>query len=425
MELLQNHKYKFYELTISYLHEVKTQMESVIELCREGEISVHDVERLISGEFLAAHNILYDLTEKPIEGICRSMSDLAIQQEEINENNIITEAVFDYIAFLEKTEKEELPEILKGDGYQQKRKAKMKTQSNMEHENKESQIMGDQDRKELQKQLNEFINGADTDQEFNNRMNELENMYTPKKEILQKSKKTFYGVLDAFIQGTLTKEKALLLLQSKHQQLSEEIKDMAVKGSFIEIDYEDGKGYMPEEFMKIVDEVNYYYNITKNNIGGNTDLKLENFSSPAVKRVVESVSASFDKYFGITEKKENQPEQETQPIEKTPSISSQNAVSLPLNTVLEKLADQDKPNLRRWRGGKYKCTNLREFINRYADIARENPSKALILDYLIKDKEEPIEEPFRETSIVSTLNLYGISPERKKAKGRQRKGTHK
>ena len=306
MELLQNHKYKFYELTISYLHEVKTQMESVIELCREGEISVRDVERLISGEFLAAHNILYDLTEKPIEGICRSMSDLAIQQEEINENKKMTGAVFDYIAFLEKTEKEELSEILKCDGYQQKRKAKMKTQSNMEHENKESQ-----------------------------------------------------------------------------------------------------------------------YNITKNNIGGNTDLKLENFSSPAVKRVVESVSASFDKYFGITEKKENQPEQETQPIEKTPSISSQNAVSLPLNTVLEKLADQDKPNLRRWRGGKYKCTNLREFINRYADIARENPSKALILDYLIKDKEEPIEEPFRETSIVSTLNLYGISPERKKAKGRQRKGTHK
>jgi hypothetical protein len=103
--------------------------------------------------------------------------------------------------------------------------------------------MEDQNREKLQKQLQEFFNGADTGQEFNKRMNELENMYTPKREILQESKKKFYGVLDAYIQGTLAKEKALLLLQSKRQQLSEKIKDMAVKGCFIEIDYEDGKGY--------------------------------------------------------------------------------------------------------------------------------------------------------------------------------------
>ena len=179
--------------------------------------------------------------------------------------------------------------------------------------------MEDQAREELQKQVQEFFNGADTDQEFNKRMNEFENMFTLKREILQKSKKKFCGILDAYIQGTLTKEKALLLLQSKHQQLGEEIKNMAVEGCFVEIDYKDGKGYMPEEFMKIVDEVNYYYNITKDNIGNVDIKKLGSFSSPAVKRVVESVGASFDKYFGTAEKKESQPEQETQPIEKKPS----------------------------------------------------------------------------------------------------------
>ena len=346
MELLQNHKYEFYELTISYLHEVKTQMESVIELCREGEISVHDVERIISGEFLAAHGVLYDLDQKPTESICHSMKDLAIQQEEISENKKMTDTVFDYIAFLEKMREKELPGILKTDDYQQKRKAKMKTQSNIEHEDKESQkqetttlpqnselpvaepdtainlpLMGGPDRDELQKQfqeqINELFKDVTNDDEFEKKMDQLEDMYTPKRKILQKSKKKFYGVLDAYIQGTLTKEKALLLLQSKHQQLNEEIKDMAVKGSFIDIDYEDGKGCMPEEFMKIASEVNYYYDITKNNIG-NADIKLENFSSPAVKRVVESVSASFDKFFEIAEKKESQPELETQPLEKTP-----------------------------------------------------------------------------------------------------------
>jgi hypothetical protein len=89
------------------------------------------------------------------------------------------------------------------------------------------------------------------------------NIYTPKREILKKSKKKFYSVLDAYIQGTLTKEKALLLLQSKYQQLKEEISDMALNGNFIEIDYRDGLGYMPEGFMRIADEVNYCYSITK------------------------------------------------------------------------------------------------------------------------------------------------------------------
>jgi hypothetical protein len=283
---------------------------------------------------------------------------------------------------------------------------------------------GEELQKQIQEQLNEFFKDVTNDNEFEKKMDDLENMYTPKREILQKSKKKFFGVLDAYIQGTLTKEKALLLLQSKRQQLKEEIIDMSVKGCFIEIDYEDGKGYMPEEFMKIVEEANYYYNITKDNIG-NADIKeLESFSSPAVKRVVKSVGATFDKYFGTAEKKESQPEQETTTSSQnseTPVAEPDTAINLPLNDVLEKLAVQDNKLLRRWIGGKYKCSNLREFIDRYADTTGENPTKYLILDYLVKETGEP----FSETGIVSTLSCYGVAPERKKAKGRQRKGTHR
>jgi hypothetical protein len=187
---------------------------------------------------------------------------------------------------------------------------------------------GEELQKQLQEQLNEFFKDVANDDEFEKKMNEFEDMHTPKREILQKSKKKYSGVLDAYIQGALTKEKALLLLQSKHQQLGEKIKDMATEGCFIEIDYEDGKGCIPEEFMKITNEVNYYYNITKDNIENAGTKKLESFSSPAVKRVVESVGATFDKLYGTTEKKESQPEKETQTTEKTPSARDEKILEI-------------------------------------------------------------------------------------------------
>jgi hypothetical protein len=134
-------------------------------------------------------------------------------------------------------------------------------------------------------------------------------------------------------------------------------------------------------------------------------------------------------------KKDSQPEQETQPIEKTPStqcnekiLNSESpvaepdtAMNLPLNDVLEKLIAKGSKFLRRWNGGKFKCSNLRQFVNEYAETTEENPTKNLVLDYLVKEDGEP----FKESGIISTLNLYGVSPERKKAKGRPRKGTHK
>ncbi|MDR0456399.1 MAG: hypothetical protein LBH20_06925 [Treponema sp.] len=102
--------------------------------------------------------------------------------------------------------------------------------------------------------------------------------------------------------------------------------------------------------------------------------------------------------------------------------SSSETKDLPTDDVLEQLAKEDDPVLRKWNGGKYKCKNLRQFVDKYAKIKRINPTKNLIDDYLVKEKEG---KPFQPSAIISTLNTYGISPERKKTEGRTRRGTHK
>jgi len=155
-----------------------------------------------------------------------------------------------------------------------------------------------QSEEELLNYIHEFFKGADTGEEFDKRMNLFEDKHTPKKEILQECKEVFYSVLDSYLQDEITKEKALLLLQSKRLQMSETIKKLAANGYFVEIDYNDGHGYIPEEFMKITGDIFYYYGITQNNIVA-ADVKLENFSSPSVKRVVKSISDTFDKLYEV------------------------------------------------------------------------------------------------------------------------------
>ena len=48
MESSQNCKYKPWEIPNSYFQEAKLQIESVIEVCQEGEMSVEDAEKIIS-----------------------------------------------------------------------------------------------------------------------------------------------------------------------------------------------------------------------------------------------------------------------------------------------------------------------------------------------------------------------------------------
>ena len=144
MELLQNQNYKFEELTINYLHEVQLQIESVIELCREGEICVHDAERIISNEYFSSVKYQHELWEKlnnydiendftvspegnKILGIKAAFSDLIK-----NDLQNLIDKLSDYIAFLSGiTVNNKLSEILLTDDYQKKRKTKIK--SNIEN----------------------------------------------------------------------------------------------------------------------------------------------------------------------------------------------------------------------------------------------------------------------------------------------------
>jgi hypothetical protein len=141
MELLQNRRYKFEEITISYLYEVKVQIESIIELCREAEISVHETECIILNEYICSvsyHNELWeklDNFDKGIEndytlspegfkilGFKAAYSDLI--KKDIQE---IIDILSTYTIFLFGIDKE-LSDILKSDDYQQKRKLKIKLQ---------------------------------------------------------------------------------------------------------------------------------------------------------------------------------------------------------------------------------------------------------------------------------------------------------
>ena len=91
---------------------------------------------------------------------------------------------------------------------------------------------------------------------------------------------------------------------------------------------------------------------------------------------------------------------------------------LPNNDTLEKIADENEKLLRRWNDGQFKCSNLRQLINDFAERTGKNPTKKLIDDYLINEKSG---KPFSPNTINVTLNSYGVAPERKRAKRRHRK----
>ena len=216
-------------------------------------------------------------------------------------------------------------------------------------------------------------------------MDRLEDMRTPKYEIYRKCTNELSDVLDQYIAGTLPKDRALLLLKSKYDRIFGEVIEISKRGGFIMIDD------VPDEYIKITMAINKYYMEMR----------------------------SYLEYLGEESQKQETPTLSQN--SESPVAKPDAAIELPINDTLEKLASQDNPVLRRWNSGKYKCKNLRRFVNEYADITGENPTKRLILDYLVKEDGEP----FRESAIVTTLNSYGVTPERKKIKGRQRKETHK
>jgi hypothetical protein len=170
---------------------------------------------------------------------------------------------------------------------------------------------------EMQKILDVFFEDVKNDDEFDEKMDQFEDMCTPKYEILQKCREDFRSVLDAYIVGTLSKEKALLLLESKNHHWRVEIRELALRGDFIIIDD------VPEEFMNIAWFINRYYNGIKYDIE-HVDTEGLDRETP----IQKSFSASMDKYFGVDKTKNNasgngnlakQPEKEIpQPENNTP-----------------------------------------------------------------------------------------------------------
>jgi hypothetical protein len=99
-------------------------------------------------------------------------------------------------------------------------------------------------------------------------------------------------------------------------------------------------------------------------------------------------------------------------VKKIPEKHDENpeGESLSVNDQIEEIA-KDPAVLTKWKGGKYKCPKLPEFINAYADKFSENPQPYLIRDYLVK----PDGEAFTDRTITERLNTYGIAREKKRA----------
>jgi hypothetical protein len=93
--------------------------------------------------------------------------------------------------------------------------------------------------------------------------------------------------------------------------------------------------------------------------------------------------------------------------------------SLPVNEQFEEIA-KDPAVLTKWKGGRYKCPKLPEFINAYAEKFSENPQPYLIRDYLVK----PEGEAFTDRTITECLNTYGIAKEKKRVELKKKINGH-
>jgi hypothetical protein len=155
MELLQNRRYKPKEIPDSYFHEIRMLIESIIEVCHEGELSVHEAENIFHNELLSCFDYqdelwkkLYNLEngiqesteeDKNVETpYCEESPSLFSPEElvdleeigkkwEIGDMEKALDGMEDYNNFLIEA-KEKLEEIFDSADYNKKRKAKIKQQ---------------------------------------------------------------------------------------------------------------------------------------------------------------------------------------------------------------------------------------------------------------------------------------------------------
>jgi len=153
MELLQNRRYKPRKIPNNYFHEIRMLIESIIEVCHEGEVSVHEAENIFHKELLSCFDYqdelgkkLYNLEngiqeedDKNVEmPYCEESPSLFSPEEiadfeeiekkwDIGDTEKALNDMENYNNFLIEA-KEKLEEIFDSADYNKKRKAKIKQQ---------------------------------------------------------------------------------------------------------------------------------------------------------------------------------------------------------------------------------------------------------------------------------------------------------
>jgi len=140
MELLQNRIYKPWEIPDSYFHEIRTLVESIIDICKEGEISAYEAENVIHKELLCCLDYQSELWEK-LENFDNEIEDDYIESEGVKilgfkasyadfikkDLQNALDVMEDYNNFLIKNQTE-IEDIFESTDYQKKRKIKIKQQ---------------------------------------------------------------------------------------------------------------------------------------------------------------------------------------------------------------------------------------------------------------------------------------------------------
>jgi hypothetical protein len=147
MELLQNHRYKPGEIPNSYFHEIRLLIESMIDVCQEGEISMYEADCIIQEELLACLDYQDELWKKQYNfenGIDEfpenngentslfspeELADLNELDKECTKKTLekALDDMDEYNSFLIEAQ-DKLDEIFDNADYNKKRKAKIKQQ---------------------------------------------------------------------------------------------------------------------------------------------------------------------------------------------------------------------------------------------------------------------------------------------------------
>jgi len=155
MELLQYRRYEAGKIPYNYFHEIRTLIESLIDVCQEGEISMYEADCIIHKELLSCYDYQDEL-EKKLDNLENSIDEVIDYNEEITPyDEILYGGTFsfsqDELAALEEIDKDwkkkaleialedmenynnflietqdKLYEIFESADYQKKRKAKIK-----------------------------------------------------------------------------------------------------------------------------------------------------------------------------------------------------------------------------------------------------------------------------------------------------------